>query len=193
MKQFCYLSFFVICLSLFLLVFPIQGEDAIYQDVIRLHVLANSDSQEDQAHKLAVRDAILEEWGSALAQADSRETAEQQAKTHISRIQKTAEETLRAHGSEATVEVTLTEEWYPKREYETFSLPQGTYLSLRVMIGEAEGKNWWCILYPPLCLGAATEGDLPLSDAEWDLMTEGQEGRYAIRFRILELLDALFS
>jgi stage II sporulation protein R len=87
----------------------------------------------------------------------------------------------------------LTEETYPTRDYESFSLPAGTYLSLRVLIGEAAGQNWWCVMYPPLCLETATDTPIGLDDAEWGLMTENGGGRYTVKFRILELLQACFA
>lgn len=185
----------VICLllaTLLLAALPVRGEEEIYSDVIRLHIIAASDTEEDQALKLSVRDAVLGVYGSALTSYPDRDSAAEAARELLPGIRSLAEQTLREAGCDKPVSVTLTEEEYPTRDYETFSLPAGRYLSLRVLIGEAEGHNWWCVLYPPLCLDTATEGEL-LSDAEWGLLTENGGGHYQVRFKLLEWLKMLFS
>ena len=185
----------VLCLLLAILLLtalPVEGEEGIYTDVIRLHIIAASDAEEDQVLKLAVRDAVLSVYGSALTSYPDRDSAAEAARAMLPDIRSLAEQTLRAAGCTAPVSVTLSEEDYPTRDYETFSLPAGRYLSLRIRIGEAEGHNWWCLLYPPLCLDTATEGET-LTDAEWGLLTENGGGQYQIKFRILELLKKLFS
>lgn len=185
----------VICLllaTLLLAALPVRGEEEIYSDVIRLHIIAASDTEEDQALKLSVRDAVLGVYGSALTSYPDRDSAAAAARELLPGIRSLAEQTLREAGCDKPVSVTLTEEEYPTRDYETFSLPAGRYLSLRVLIGEAEGHNWWCVLYPPLCLDTATEGEL-LSDAEWGLLTENGGGHYQVRFKLLEWLKMLFS
>lgn len=184
----------VICLllaTLLLAALPVEGEEAIYADVIRLHIIAASDTEEDQTLKLAVRDAVLSVYGSALTSYSDRDSAAEAAREMLPGIRSLAEQTLREAGCDKPVSVTLTEEEYPTRDYETFSLPAGRYLSLRVLIGEAEGHNWWCVLYPPLCLGAATEGEL-LTDAEWGLLTENGGGHYRVKFKLLEWLKKVF-
>ena len=185
----------VICLllaTLLLAALPVRGEEEIYSDVIRLHIIAASDTEEDQALKLSVRDAVLGVYGSALTSYPDRDSAAEAARELLPGIRSLAEQTLREAGCDKPVSITLTEEEYPTRDYETFSLPAGRYLSLRVLIGEAEGHNWWCVLYPPLCLDTATEGEL-LSDAEWGLLTENGGGHYQVRFKLLEWLKMLFS
>lgn len=184
----------VICLllaTLLLAALPVEGEEAIYADVIRLHIIAASDTEEDQTLKLAVRDAVLSVYGSALTSYSDRDSAAEAAREMLPGIRSLAEQTLREAGCDKPVSVTLTEEEYPTRDYETFSLPAGRYLSLRVLIGEAEGHNWWCVLYPPLCLDAATEGEL-LTDAEWGLLTENGGGHYRVKFKLLEWLKKVF-
>ncbi len=183
----------LILIALLLAVLPVSGEEEIYQDVIRLHILAESDSEEDQANKLLVRDAVLEKYGTALSGYATREEAAAAAEQLLPQIRITAVETLRGAGCVADVQVTLTEEEYPRREYAAFALPAGTYLSLRVLIGDAAGQNWWCVLYPPLCLETSLSGDTSLDDAAWGLMTENGQGRYTARFKILEILDSIFS
>ena len=134
----------VICLllaTLLLAALPVEGEEAIYADVIRLHIIAASDTEEDQTLKLAVRDAVLSVYGSALTSYSDRDSAAEAAREMLPGIRSLAEQTLREAGCDKPVSVTLTEEEYPTRDYETFSLPAGRYLSLRVLIGEAEGHN----------------------------------------------------
>ena len=184
----------VICLllaTLLLAALPVRGEEEIYSDVIRLHIIAASDTEEDQTLKLSVRDAVLGVYGSALTSYPDRDSAAEAAREMLPGIRSLAEQTLREAGCDKPVSVTLTEEDYPTRDYETFSLPAGRYLSLRVLIGEAEGHNWWCVLYPPLCLDAATEGEL-LTDAEWGLLTENGGGHYRVKFKLLEWLKKVF-
>lgn len=184
----CMLTLFISALLLAAL--PIRGEEEIYRDVIRLHVLAASDSEEDQLKKLRVRDAILAEYGELFARAESREEAEAMLdRSMLDQIRQSAESVL--DGESVTVRFSL--EQYPTRTYEDFSLPSGEYLSLRILIGEGKGQNWWCVLYPPLCTaGAIKDMDYALSDAEYDLIC-GKSRGYRIRFKALEVLSALFD
>ena len=178
--------------SLILAALPVSGEEGVYRDVIRLHVLANSDGEEDQADKLAVRDAILSEYSDLFSSFPDRAAAEAGLTDEVlGEIAETAERTLVARGNGDAVSVTLTRERYGTREYGSFSLPAGEYRSLRVVIGEGEGRNWWCVLFPPLCAAAAIDGvPLGLSEPEFRLMTAG---RVSVRFRTLELLSRWFS
>ena len=175
--------------SILLAALPVRGEEEIYRDVIRLHVLAASDSAEDQSKKLAVRDAVLSEYGTELASADSRAAAEAMLdEKMLKQIRETAESVLDGE----SVSVCFSIESYPTRIYGDFSLPAGEYLSLRILIGEGEGQNWWCVLYPPLCTaGAIKDVGYGLSDAEYDLITADTKD-YRIKFKVLELLGLVF-
>ena len=179
----------------FLSVMPVEGEEGIYNSVVRLHILANSDGEEDQALKLAVRDAVLAAYGEELNCTD-KAVAEERITALLPSVQKTAEEVLATHGCPHTVKIYFTEEKYPTRTYGELSFPAGTYSSLRIVIGEGEGQNWWCVLFPPICLDAATEEaetqqtkPEELEEAEWRLVS--RDGRYEIRFRLLEMLAEL--
>ena len=181
-----------ILLAAFLVaVCPVSGEESIYRDVIRLHVLAASDSEDDQSDKIAVRDAILDGYGDLFRGFSDRAEAEAAITPELrEQIAATAEQTLAARGRAASVAVTLSEEEYPTRDYGNFTLPAGRYLSLRVVIGEGKGKNWWCVLFPPLCTAASVDGvPLGLSDAEYRLVTEGKK---SVRFKTLELFSRCF-
>lgn len=184
------------------MILPIHGEAELYDNVIRLHVLANSDSKEDQALKLLVRDAVVEKTKTIFKNVDNRKQAEAILRQNLPVIEQTARDALRAAGAENTVTVELGQESYPTREYERLAFPAGEYLSLRVMIGEAEGKNWWCVLFPPLCLTAATAQSeqetetvclsAGLSGEQYRMIADTDETKYKLRFKILEVAEEFF-
>lgn len=184
-----------------LAILPIHGESAVYDSVIRLHVLANSDEAEDQALKLAVRDAVLDTTCELLKDTKTRDEAEKLLAENLDLIRAAAEETVRKSGSNDAVAVSLGEEDYPTREYENLAFPAGEYLSLRVMIGEAAGKNWWCVLFPPLCLSAATTKaeaeevflSAGLTEEQYRIITDSDNTKYKLRFKILEVAQGLFD
>ena len=159
----------LLCAATLISALPTEGEEQLYDRVIRLHVLANSDTEEDQALKLQVRDAILRTLQEPSVTADSAEEACALYEAQLSQLQACAKRVIRDAGYDYPCRVTLTEEVYPIRTYETggdsYTLPAGTYRSLRVMIGEARGQNWWCVLFPPLCLSLAAETKTPPPDA----------------------------
>ena len=185
----------VLCLAI-CNVLPIHGEEKIYESVVRLHVLANSDSEQDQALKLKVRDAILAYTSPKVIDSASREEAIVTLQGELESIEKIAEQVIREQGYDYEVEVTLTLEDYPTRNYESMSFPSGQYVSLRVLIGEAKGQNWWCVLFPPLCLSAASEKAeneeafiaVGLNSDQYKIITETQDTTYYLRFKILEAL-----
>jgi len=159
----------LLCAAVLLAALPTGGEEQIYDRVIRLHVLANSDSPEDQALKLRVRDAILVSLNELQVAADTAADAERAYTGYLPQLEEIARRTAADAGYDYPCRVTLTEEVYPIRTYENgrdcYTLPAGTYRSLRVMIGEAQGQNWWCVLFPPLCLSLAAAKQTPPADA----------------------------
>ena len=192
------LCVFVLCASV-CNILPIHGEEMIYESVVRLHVLANSDSDEDQALKLRVRDAVLEHISPLVRYAKSRDEAAQILSSELESIKKAASAAIAECGFDSSVDVSLTFEDYPTRNYESMAFPSGEYLSLRVMIGEAKGKNWWCVLFPPLCLGTATD-KIDAEDAflavglnadQYKIITENDEATYYLRFKLLETLERI--
>ena len=176
-----------------LLLLPMQSGENLYDSVIRIHVLANSDSKEDQARKLAVRDAILKYTRNRLSLGENREEAKAVLEKNLDQLEQVAKKTLEENGSLHEVKIVLGEEYYPTREYETLSLPAGTYLSLQVQIGDAQGKNWWCVLFPPLCLSSSIEAEEALAGAgmteENVAMITEDKPVYRIRFKLLEFLQ----
>ena len=172
----------------------LQRQDALEQKVIRLHVIANSDSEADQALKLRVRDRVLVLAEDILRQSGDMEEARQRLAEALPRLQQTAAEEIAAQGSRYTVSARLEETEFPTREYDGFALPSGEYLALRVVIGEGDEKNWWCVVFPPLCLGSVSETtqetalEAGLTENQVSLMTGEDEG-YVVKFKAVELLE----
>ena len=196
-KRFISLFFAFIFLIGLLTVLPVHGESGIYENVLRLHVLANSDSNEDQALKLKVRDSILKETELLLNGASSRSEAEKIIMQNISLLEQVALETIKTEGYDYAVTVEISEEEYPTKNYESVSFPAGEYLSLKIKIGAAEGQNWWCVLFPPLCLSAATDKEsftsVGITDDQYQIITETNKPKYKIKFKILESFNELIN
>ena len=150
------------------------------EKIIRLHVVANSDSNVDQAVKLCVRDAVLREAQCALSSAAD---AKQAILTDLPALEAAANAELQRQGSGDTARVSFRRELFPTRDYDTFSLPSGVYQSLRVTIGKGEGHNWWCVLYPNLCFMDSVHAIVPkegkeelrsvLTDEEYAMIVKG--------------------
>lgn len=195
----------IVSLTLALGLLPVHGEAAVYDSVVRLHVLANSDSEEDQALKLKVRDDLLVFTAELLSDCKTRDEAAEKMRENLSLFAEAANESLRAHGSDYTAAAELGKEHYPTREYDGMAFPSGDYLSLRIKIGRAEGKNWWCVLFPPLCLSMASTSQSTestdvrdgfiaagLTPEQYRIITENRsDGKYKIRFKILEIIEEI--
>ncbi len=172
-----------------------QEQRALADKLVRLHVVANSDSERDQAEKLMVRDAVLAVTEPLVQQAKEPRTALVQA---LPEIEAAAKACLAAKGSRHEVAVTLGKERFPTRYYESFALPAGVYPALRVTIGAGEGKNWWCVAFPSVCFCATAEEletaavSAGFSHEEIELITEN-EGGYILKFKIFELLNEFKS
>lgn len=196
---FCAAALIIVSAALFL---PVRGEERIYEDVVRLHILANSDSDADQSLKYALRDYMAEYIAALTSDCGTAGEARQRIETQLDGIEELAGRFIHEQGYSYPVTVKLGEEQYPAREYgsqygEEFIFPAGTYTSLRILIGSGEGKNWWCVLFPPICLSA--------SKIEDELMTAGYTGeqikilkaekgvKYQIRFKLLEWLASLIK
>ena len=193
-KRILIATFTIIGLYVLLGFLPIHSEAAIYDNVLRLHVLANSNSSEDQALKLEVRDRILEETATLFKDCKTKDEAREAVESNLDKIREVAEQTVREAGYEYGVSVSLGEEEYPTKNYEECCFPAGEYLSLRVMIGEAEGENWWCVLFPPLCIDAAGESrevfaEVGLTDEQYSFITETDNPKYKVRFKLLEVIE----
>ncbi len=162
----------------------------VSEGLVRLHVIAASDDATEQAIKLYVRDAVLSYLEPKLASAADIAGAEALIEANLEGIAAAAESA--AQGRE--VNVTLGEEYYPTREYDTFSLPAGRYQSLRVTLGEGAGHNWWCVVFPPLCLTAAeSEAAFEELDGETRAIISSDGGGVQFKFRLLELWGELME
>lgn len=195
-----YLLTFALCsVAAFLLisVLPSSGEEKLYENVVRLHVIANSDSEKDQTVKLAVRDAVLSEISKMSV--DSTDGASEYIEDKKAEITSLCNKVLEESGSSDTVHLEFGKENYPVRYYDSFALPAGQYTSLRVVIGEGEGKNWWCVLYPPLCT-ASSEAECEdeylaagFTGEEYRLIKKESGVKYKIKFKILEIIAETFG
>lgn len=169
---------------------PTANEYEIYDSCVRLHVLANSNSDEDQEVKLKVRDRILSEISTY--EPKSKEEALKMVEENKKKLEEIAKDELGKNGFDYDVEIDIGLEDYPTRNYEDFSLPSGTYTSVRVLLGDGEGENWWCVLYPPLCTSSAIKYDdeacidVGLTKDQYSLITQSS-GKYKVKFKILEL------
>ena len=172
----------------------LQTQDQLADKVVRLHVLANSDSEEDQALKLRVRDRVLERATELLEQSADRQEAEALLRGNLLELENLAAEEIAAAGYDYPVTAELTDTTFPSREYDGFTLPAGEYLALRIVIGEGAGQNWWCVVFPPLCTTASA--DVPasalaagLTQEDVNLITE--EPGYVLKFKTVELWERL--
>ncbi len=186
---------FAIILATFLLAaIPTEAEAEIYDDTLRLHILANSDSESDQKLKLKIRDKILLKYCEELKSYEFQDALEK-VEILLPDIEEDVNIWLSELGSPYTARATLKEEWYDTREYESFTLPKGNYTSLRIIIGNGDGKNWWCVMYPPLCMNLATE-NAPIDDGIIDYSKEEiaiiKGGEYNIKFKLLETFTSIF-
>lgn len=176
---------FTVCVSVLLLDFADlvcpNGEAVIYDSIVRLHIIANSDSDADQTVKLMVRDAIIDKANDVDGECDIAALSE--LMTDV------ADDVLKQNGFDYTATAVYGYETYPTREYDGIAFPAGRYRSLRIMLGKADGQNWWCVLFPPLCLSSATAAD-SLSDVGIDMGSKKvyTNKKYVIRFKLLEWL-----
>ena len=172
-----------------------EEQTALADKVIRLHVIANSDSGADQALKLAVRDRVLEAAENLYPPGADLEQARAALEENLEALAAAGQAEVEARGYGYPVTARLERCWFPTKEYGDFALPAGTYEALRVVIGDGAGENWWCVAFPPLCLGAASETVDEAAQA--GLFTDGQaklirqEEGYVLKFKCLELLGQL--
>ncbi len=164
--------------------------------VLRLHILANSDSDEDQALKLKVRDAVIAYAKELFAHTENKEQAMAQAQQSLTKLEQVAEQTLRENGCSDRVKASVDHTFFPTKEYDNGTrLPAGFYDALRLEIGQAKGRNWWCILYPPLCFGGSIEQSAQALGESGKLATS-KEPQIQVKFKLVEwwnTITALFK
>ncbi len=175
-----------------------EGTERITQDIFRLHILANSDSEADQQLKLKVRDAVLEAGSGIFDGNSSAEQAAAAAEENLDFFRRTALEVIAESGYDYDVECEVAEVGFDERVYGSAAIPAGNYTALRIKIGAAEGKNWWCVMFPPLCLPAVTNTDEVLLQAEADGVLTAEEigiirnpQRYEVKFYFAEIFRKL--
>lgn len=178
-----------LCFSLCLGTWAQAKQSSLSSSLVRLHVIAVSDDEYEQALKLRVRDGVLSYISPKLRNVESAQQAQEIIKSELDGIKAAAESSAEGR----SVEVTLSQEYYPTRNYEKFSLPAGKYQSLRVILGEGEGHNWWCVVFPPLCISAAEQEQAveSMSEDMRGIVTEEDGCEY--KFRILELWGELME
>lgn len=197
MKYLILFSVLVILATLVCGVIPTSADMKIYNDVVRLHVLANSDSEKDQAVKIRVRDEVLEYISDLVSSAPNAASAEKAISENISNVRAAAERALSDMGKSGECSVSLTSEYYPQKTYDDITLPSGNYASLKIAIGNAEGHNWWCVLYPAICISSAKASSIikqtGFSPDEIRILTDGDKPTYKLKFKIVELLSGKSS
>lgn len=181
-----------------LTVFPTASDMEIYDKVIRLHVIANSNSEYDQELKLKVRDGILSTVEELTRDCKTKDEAEKVLTENSGEIKDAAYRVLEENGSDLSVSIEIGKEKYPTRDYGDLRLPSGTYCSVRVKLGDADGKNWWCVLFPPLCLNSSVKSEDALLQVGFTpdqvgIITESSSPKYKIKFKLLEIIGSLFS
>ena len=168
--------------------------DELSSKLIRLHVVADSDSEEEQSLKLKVRDAVLSYLETELSAAESRDDAEKLINERIDVLEEIAEGVIKTEGKNHGVSVSLTEEYFQETDYDTFSLPSGRYLSLRIVIGSGKGPNWWWVVFPNVCyagiLNDESSAEIGLSEGELSLITRDST-ETVIRFRAMDIIARL--
>ena len=165
----------------------VAAGNEIRSETLRLHIIANSDSEEDQQLKLKVRDAVLEATGELFAEVSGKTEAVAAAEYSSDDIKAIAKEIIASEGFDYEVQVEVTEMWFETRSYEGFTLPAGDYDAVRIIIGEGEGKNWWCVMYPALCIPGAEKPLEKYGDNADFVSGNGFE----IRFAVIEWIESL--
>ena len=193
----------LILLSLFILISAISYVDAVSNNiadsVFRLHVIANSNSKEDQELKLKVRDELLSYMNIISKDSTSKQEAMQIANEHKEEFTQIAKKVIKENGYNYTVNVQIGKADFPTKYYGDITLPAGTYDALKVQIGEAKGQNWWCVMFPPLCFVDVSTGIVPdnskqelkqsLDNEEYDLISKTDNNEISFKFKIVELFQ----
>jgi stage II sporulation protein R len=172
--------------------FVLADRVALNENLIRLHVVANSDSEEDQALKLKVRDAVVEKLQETMERFPTMEEARAYLQAHLPELEKFVNQVIQELGFTDTAQVSLDGEAFDTREYETFTLPAGYYEALRITIGEGQGQNWWCVVFPSLCVGTEEDfADTAAGAGFSDTLTQTLQDEPEIRFFLLDWLGQI--
>lgn len=169
-----------------------KTSEEIRSDVLRLHVIANSDSSADQNLKLRLRDYLLQEGKEIFNGSVNVNNAVEKLEPKIVELENSAKEFIVEAGFDYDVKITLSKEYFTTRTYETVTLPAGKYLALRVVIGSGEGHNWWCVMFPPMCVPAADKKDeIENVFSEKEIKLVESKPKYEPRFKIIEICEQI--
>ena len=194
-----FLAIVAIILSLYMafsFTYFCMASEGVKDDVVRLHILANSDSEKDQNVKLLVRDALLNENTRLLSDGVTTDNAEEYFEENKDKLLAVAKKTLEENNFDYNVSISLGEEYFETRRYGDLIFPAGEYTSLKVVLGEGKGHNWWCVMFPPLCVPSASDVEADESKTADYLTHSGEKiinggNKYIIKFKILELYEGL--
>ncbi|MCL2078014.1 MAG: stage II sporulation protein R [Oscillospiraceae bacterium] len=168
--------------------------ESVKREVLRLHILPNSDNYEDQRLKYMLRDFLIEDVETLFADAETLDDAKRIAAQNLTKIEKSASEFIKAQGFDYEVEVSLVNMYFTTRNYENITMPAGNYDALRVTIGAGDGQNWWCVAFPPLCLPAASaKNGEPYFSAEASKIIENGGGKVEAKFKVYEWWTGFFG
>lgn len=189
-----FVPLFLVFVFMFSYIAPfIETSENISDQVFRLHILANSDSAEDQQLKLKVRDEILKKGETVFSSSNSLEETIELCKNNIALFQQTAEQCLKDNGSDHDVKVYLDKEYFNTREYDEITLPSGIYNALKIEIGQGKGHNWWCVMFPAICLSSVTDDELNKYLSEDEQKLVNSDSKYEVRFKIVEIYEKVKS
>ncbi|MBQ2971382.1 MAG: stage II sporulation protein R [Ruminococcus sp.] len=185
------ISTFILMVTLTLVPFESTCSE-LCEDVFRLHILANSDSSFDQQLKLSVRDEVIEKISPLYDEVENKEDAIAITKNNLSYIEEIAENVLTQDGASYDVRARVTNKFFDTRYYDDFTMPAGEYDTLEISIGEAKGRNWWCVMYPSLCVGASSKMSMSedLSEDEFEVITSDD---IEYKFKIVEYFEKIRS
>lgn len=194
---------FGLMFSMLIMAYADETQKSIADSLVRLHIVANSDSQIDQSVKLLVRDAVIDELSPIISNASNPSHAQQIINDNLSLVEKAAQSVLKKNnlGYGATALCTISH--FPTKQYENITLPAGNYNALKIILGNGDGQNWWCVMYPPLCFEGSIDGNMN-SDAKTLLKSNLDSDEYALicqnssipvkfKFKIFEIFDMLNS
>lgn len=187
MKKYIHLFVASVIIAGMLLCLPfVNSCEDLTNDVLRVHILANSDSAADQSLKLSVRDRVVRECSGYYRGCSGKEEALAVTQAHLDEIEAIAADEIRRHGFSYPVRAEIGEMYFNTRYYENFTMPAGRYDALRLTIGSGKGRNWWCVMYPALCVGSACDSEMrdSLDEGEYEVVTSDQVD---FRFKLVEI------
>ena len=170
-----------------------QECESLQGEVLRLHIPANSDSEYDQQMKLALRDVVLEKYGAQLSTEKDLDSAKQQISLLLPQIEQSCNEFLRQNGADYSAKAEVTDMYFTTRVYENVTLPAGTYTALRITLGSGEGQNWWCVMFPPLCIPMASDRSEAEAILPEELTSADESSTVEIKLALFELIKKLIG